>query len=451
MDLAPIREVAPHERTIVGGRYELLFELASGGMGTVFVGRRLGAGGFQRLVAIKRMHARIARDPDSSGAFQDEARIASLIQHANVVAIHDVYREGNEHLLVMDYIDGASLAALLASLRKQDRRLPTNIGLRIIYEALRGLHAAHELVGHDGKSLEVVHRDATPHNILIGTDGSVRLTDFGIARAVVRAVCTEPGYSKGKYAYMAPEQAFAEPLDRRADVFTMGIVAWEVVTGKRLFANRPILDVTRGVALGRIAAPSKECPSLPSMLDQVILRALEPWRENRYPTAAHFARAIEAFALREGGLAPPSAIAEALEIAQGPILAERKRKLRHFLAATVPDAAEHEFRMVEPSSPHLRPQPEVSQAATAPRSPPPPPPIAVAAQPSAAAASETENTRGAFRRRSRPIAAAMAIAMAFSAGIAFGRVLRNKNAVSVAERSGAHVLEAVQRLTASSR
>src|SRR5262245_53623364 len=221
MNTSVPRSASPREGWIVGGRYELLFELASGGMGAVHVGRRLGAGGFQRLVAIKRMHPSIAQDPESVAAFHDEARIASLVQHANVVAIHDVHQLGDEHLLVMDYIDGVSLATLLGALRAAGKRLSHRGALRIVIDALRGLHAAHELCDRDGRPLELVHRDATPHNILVGTDGCVRLTDFGIARAVARTVHTEPGFAKGKYTYMAPEHAFAEPLDRRADVFTM--------------------------------------------------------------------------------------------------------------------------------------------------------------------------------------------------------------------------------------
>ncbi len=324
----------PKTRAVLGGRYELLFELASGGMGTVYVGRRLGPSGFQRLVAIKRMHPSIVGDPDSVDAFMDEARIASLVQHANVVAIHDVQRDGEEHLLVMDYIDGASLAVLLGSLRRAGKRISRRVGLRIVCDALRGLHAAHELVGLDGRPLELVHRDATPHNILLGVDGSVRLTDFGIARVATRTVHTDPGFAKGKYAYMAPEQAFAEPLDRRADVFAMGVVAWETLTGRRLFENRTMHEVARGIALGEIRAPSAAGAGTPPELDAIVLRALAPWREHRYATAAAFADALYAFASGEGGLAPSSAVADVLDLACGPLIRERRDRVREVLQST---------------------------------------------------------------------------------------------------------------------
>lgn len=323
---------SPAPRTILGGRYQLLFELASGGMGTVYVGRRLGPSGFQRLVAIKRMHASIAQDPEALAAFQDEARIASLVQHANVVAIHDVEQGGDEPMLVMDYIDGASLAVLLGSLRRSGKRLSRRVGLRILIEALRGLHAAHELTGLDGSPLELVHRDATPHNILLGVDGSVRLTDFGIARAASRTVHTDPGFAKGKYAYMPPEQAFADPLDRRADVFAMGVVAWETLTGRRLFENRTMHEIARGMATGQIPSPSETGAGTPPELDRVVMRALAPWRDDRYATAALFADALDAFARSDGGLVPSSAVADVLELACGAQIRARRERIREVLA-----------------------------------------------------------------------------------------------------------------------
>lgn len=327
---APALDVAQHER------YELLFELASGGMGTVYVGRRLGAGGFQRVVAIKRMKPAIVEDPLAVSAFHEEARIASLVQHANVVAIHDVHQQGDELFLVMDYVEGVSLAHLLRQLRKLGKRLARDVGLRIVYDALLGLHAAHELCDHEGRSLELVHRDATPHNVLLGTDGSVRLTDFGIARAVARAGHTDPGCAKGKFAYMAPEHAFAEPLDRRADIFAMGVVAWEVLTGRRLFENRTMREVARGAALGKIPRPSERGAACSPALDDLVLRALAPWRDDRYATAMDFANAIDELASAEGGLPPSSAIADVVELVCGDDVRARTQQLREALRDKAP-------------------------------------------------------------------------------------------------------------------
>lgn len=332
---APL-EPETYDETPSYTRYEPLFEIASGGMGTVYVGLRLGLAGFARVVAIKRIRANIAEDEEANAALNDEAAIASLVQHANVVAIHDVHERDGELLLVMDYVEGASLADLLRKLRAGAKRLSRGVALRIIYDALCGLHAAHELTDHHGKSLELVHRDATPQNILIGTDGCVRLTDFGIARAVERSVQTDPGLAKGKYAYMAPEHAFAEPLDRRADIFAMGVVLWETLTGRRLFQNRTIREVARGTALGQIPAPSHRGADSPAELDAIVLKAMAPWKDDRYSTAKEFADDIDAFASTVGGLPPATAIAEMLDLVCGEEIAVRAARLREVLKHRAP-------------------------------------------------------------------------------------------------------------------
>jgi len=325
-----------HDESPSYTRYEPLFEIASGGMGTVYVGLRLGVAGFARVVAIKRIRPNIAEDEEANAALNDEAAIASLVQHVNVVAIHDVHERDGEMLLVMDYVEGASLAEVLRKLRAAGKRLSRAVALRIIYDALCGLHAAHELKDHHGRSLELVHRDATPHNILIGTDGCVRLTDFGIARAVERSVQTDPGMAKGKYAYMAPEHAFAEPLDRRADIFAMGVVLWETLTGRRLFQNRTIREVARGTALGQIPAPSHRGADAPPALDAIALKAMAPWKDDRYATAKEFADDIDAFASSVGGLPPATAIADMLDLACGDEIRVRARRLGEVLKHRAP-------------------------------------------------------------------------------------------------------------------
>jgi len=330
-----LEETSSHESPSYT-RYEPLFEIASGGMGTVYVGLRLGVAGFARVVAIKRIRPNIAEDEEANAALNDEAAIASLVQHANVVAIHDVHERDGEMLLVMDYVEGSSLADVLRKLRAGGKRLSRGVALRIIYDALCGLHAAHELKDHHGRSLELVHRDATPQNILIGTDGCVRLTDFGIARAVERSVQTDPGMAKGKYAYMAPEHAFAEPLDRRADIFAMGVVLWETLTGRRLFQNRTIREVARGTALGQIPAPSHRGADSPAELDAIALKAMAPWKDDRYATAKEFADDIDAFASSVGGLPPATAIADMLDLACGDEIRVRARRLGEMLKHRAP-------------------------------------------------------------------------------------------------------------------
>ncbi len=323
--------------TVLLGRYEVLTLLASGGMAHVYVGRRHGAQGFQRLVAIKRMRSHLLQNADMSAQFADEARIASLIQHPNVVSIHDVHEEKGELVLVMDYIDGVSLADLLKELSRRQQKVGVDVALRIVVDALRGLHAAHELRDYAGTFMNVVHRDATPTNILVGRDGSVRITDFGVAKAVAREVQTQAGYIKGKFGYMAPEQAADQPLDRRVDVFALGTVLWELLTGRPLFGGGGY-DSLRAVMSGPIEAPSKHGAKVSPAQDAVVLAALERDRDRRHLTAAAFADALEESARAGDGLATPTRVAEAIGIYCLPSILERETRLKDVLSGRAPKA-----------------------------------------------------------------------------------------------------------------
>ncbi len=316
------------------GRYELLLEIAAGGMATVYVGRQHGAGGFERLVAIKRMHPHIGAMPELCAAFMDEARIASLIRHPNVVNVHDVHDAEGEHLLVMDYVDGASLANVMRAARKREERLSRPAVIRILIDALSGLHAAHELTTFDGTPLGVVHRDATPHNILLGTDGTVRITDFGIAKAAERTVHTATGLAKGKFRYMAPEQARGRAIDRRVDVFAMGIVAWELFIGERLFQAEADAQVLLEITEGNYRRPSSVDRNFPADLDRIVMKALAPSANDRYPTAAAFAEALDGWGREHSELVSSAEIARLLhEFCGAPIVA-RRRSLAAVLQGT---------------------------------------------------------------------------------------------------------------------
>lgn len=320
------------------GRYELLLELASGGMATVYIGRQRGAGGFERVVAIKRMHPHVSAVPELAASFMDEARIASLIRHPNVVNVHDVHEADGEHLLVMDFVDGASLANVMRAARKRKTRIPRPAALRIVVDALYGLHAAHEQTNLEGKPLGVVHRDATPHNILIGNDGSARLTDFGIAKAAERSVHTAAGLAKGKFRYMAPEQARGGALDRRVDIFAMGIVCWELLTGERLFAGESDAEVLLSISAGEYRRPGKVEPSVPGPLEEIVMRALAVDPDGRWPTAKAFAEAVTDWAQRTGELASPSDVARLVDEFCGQELRERRAALADIVAGRRPPA-----------------------------------------------------------------------------------------------------------------
>ena len=217
------------------GRYTLYGEIASGGMATVHFGRMAGAVGFSRPVAVKRLHPQFAKDPAARAMFVDEARLVSRIRHVNVVPTLDVVATDGQLYLVMEYVQGESLARLMRAAWERYDQVPVPIALAILSHVLHGLHAAHEATSESGEPLEVVHRDVSPQNILVGTDGIARVLDFGIARAAQRIESTEESVLKGKIAYMAPEQFGDGEVTRRADLYSAGVVLWEMLAGQRLF------------------------------------------------------------------------------------------------------------------------------------------------------------------------------------------------------------------------
>ena len=273
------------------GRYEVYAEIASGGMATVHFGRQLGHVGFSRLVAIKRLHPHIAKDPDFVSMFLDEARLATRIRHANVVPTLDVVAAAGELILVMDYVHGESLARLLATMATRKERVDPHVATTIGIGMLEGLHAAHEAKNERGLALEIVHRDVSPQNVLVGVDGAARVFDFGIAKAVDRLHTTQDGSLKGKIAYMSPEQLDNAPVDRRTDVWAASVVLWELLVGKRLFVADSQAALIRVIMTKPVPAPSSL--GCPLELDAVLARGLAKDPNERFSTAREMAVAIE--------------------------------------------------------------------------------------------------------------------------------------------------------------
>ncbi len=256
-------------------------------MATVYLGRISGAGGFQRFVGIKRLHPHLAREAEFIQMFLDEARLAARIHHPNVVPILEIGTGEQGYYIVMEYVEGGTLAQLISRSARAGRRLPVHVASRILVDVLAGLHAAHELADDDGKPLGIVHRDVSPQNILIGVDGSARLTDFGVARATSTFSTTRTGQLKGKLAYMAPEQArAAKDIDRRADVFAAGVVLWEALEGRRLFKGDGEVDTLHKVLNDPIPRLRDTVPSVPAELEAVLEGALDRDRTQRFATAA---------------------------------------------------------------------------------------------------------------------------------------------------------------------
>lgn len=275
------------------GRYETLFRIAGGGMAEVYAARALGEAGFQKLVALKRMKPALADDARFVTMFLDEGRVAANIASPNVVSTLDLGRaDDNSLYLVMELVKGASLNRLLSEARRDDEPVPLPIAVDILAQAARGLHDAHEAVSPTGEPLRIVHRDCSPHNILIDVNGQVKITDFGIAKAMERQTVSRAGEMKGKLSYLSPEQARGRPVDRRVDVFILGIVAWEVFTGRRLFdADNPVEALHR-VASAPIPPVASEAPGVPEALSAAVAKALERDPDERFGTALELGIAL---------------------------------------------------------------------------------------------------------------------------------------------------------------
>jgi serine/threonine-protein kinase len=276
------------------GRYLLFGELASGGIGSVHLATASAVGGFKKVVAIKRLHPQFRKDRAFTAEFLEEARLSARIAHANVVQTLDAVEASGEVFLVMEYVHGEALHRLLRRAAAGAERVPVAIGTSIIAGVLQGLAAAHAMCDANGQSLGLVHRDVSPQNIIVGADGTARLLDFGIARALGKSSVTPEGVVKGKVAYMAPEQLGGESLTARADLYSCSVVLWELLTGERLFAGD-----SEGATLGRVLhysvpPPSELRPEIPVALNRVVLRGLARNPELRYGSAAAMAAALEA-------------------------------------------------------------------------------------------------------------------------------------------------------------
>jgi serine/threonine-protein kinase len=325
-------------------RYELVAELASGGMATVFLGRILGAGGFQRFVAIKRLHPHLASEQEFVEMFLDEARLAASIHHPNVVPILEVGTSDRGYYLVMEYIEGDTLARLLARSATSRQRIPIPIVIRIVLDTLAGLHAAHELKDDNDHHLNLVHRDVSPQNILVGINGTARITDFGVARAATRLSSTRSGQLKGKLAYMAPEQARGGQIDRRADLFAVGTVLWEVLADKRLFKGEGEADTLNRVLFEPIPRLRDVNPDIVPELEAVTMKSLDRDPEKRYPTSLAFADELEKAARASASIASVREVADYVQKVLGQDISQQREAVRAWLAQSEPSRTELDDR-----------------------------------------------------------------------------------------------------------
>ncbi len=276
------------------GKYELLTSIGEGGMAEVFLARQRGPLDFEKVVVIKTIHPHLAKRDEFVRMFLDEARIAAQINHPNVVQVFDLGLEGSTFFIAMEYLAGEPLTALMQAGAKSGDLLPALLAAHIVAQAAEGLHAAHELKNMAGKPLEVVHRDVSPGNIVVLYDGGVKVVDFGVAKAKGRLTQTVGQQVKGKFAYMAPEQIAGKPIDRRADLFGLGVVLWEALTSRRLYRAENDAATLQAILGRRPKPPSTVRKDVPRELDAITMRALAIDPEQRYATARELQQELNA-------------------------------------------------------------------------------------------------------------------------------------------------------------
>ena len=322
--------------TDLAGKYRLIAELGQGGMATVYLAVMMGRSGFRKLAVVKLLRPEIAVDQEFVEMFLDEAKLCARLSHPNIVHTYDVGVDEVGHLMAMEYLDGVSLHAAIAKLGRNGGPFKFPMQARVLLDVVEGLRYAHELRDYDGRSLEIVHRDVTPHNIFVTYDGQVKLLDFGIAKAATSTVRTATGVIKGKLTYMAPEQARGDLVDARADLYAVGVMLWEAVTGRRRWPtglSQPAL-FTRLASGETPESPNAASHGYPAEIDDIILRTLAVKPADRYQTAGELRVALEGVL---GKLEPVSLrdLGEMLSTA----FSEGRQRLR--------DVIEEQFRQID--------------------------------------------------------------------------------------------------------
>jgi serine/threonine-protein kinase len=337
-------------------KYRILAELGEGGMANVYLAVARGPSGFSKLLVLKAIRDDLASQPDLLAMFLDEARLAARLNHPNVVQTLEVSELRGRPVIVMEYLDGETLANILH--KPESRDMPLPMKLRIVSAALDGLQYIHDLADFDGTPLELVHRDISPHNVFVTFDGQVKLLDFGIAKGLTSRSRTSTDVIKGKIRYMSPEQMSGEPCDRRADIFSMGVILWEIATGRRIWHGRTEVNVMHAVMNEGVPPPRSVEPSVPAALDDICVKALATSPDDRYRTAADLQADLEDALERMGSRATPKEIGKYLATAFATNRTRRREVIE--LELKKPDEA------VEPSSGRFRFPPRFVSLSAAP-------------------------------------------------------------------------------------
>jgi serine/threonine-protein kinase len=341
-------DAAAKDNGVQGVKFRDIAELGKGGMGDVFLTVAPGPVGFNKLLVHKRLRPTLACDPEFLRIFLNEARLSARLNHANIVQTYEVGFDGSNHYIAMEYLDGQPLHRILRRARS-GTTFTLEMQLRVLADMLAGLHYAHELCDYDGEPLAIIHRDISPANIFVCYDGQVKLVDFGIAKST-KSGETQIGVFKGKIQYVSPEQYRGDPLDRRADIYSTGVVLWEAATGRRMWKDAGDVTVIHRVATGDVPPPSSVNPGVPPRLEAICMKALALRPEDRYPTAAALQADIEAFLQERGARLTARDVGAAIS----PWFAEERAHLKVLIddqmrAATDPDSVSLSPTVVLPS------------------------------------------------------------------------------------------------------
>jgi serine/threonine protein kinase len=315
------------------GKYQLFASLGRGGMADVFLALSRGPLGFNKLVVVKRLRSTLSDEASYLEMFLDEARLAARLNHPNVVHTYEVGEHEGAYFIAMEYLEGQPLNKIIRELAKRGEELEPPQCARIVSDALLGLHHAHELKDYDGTPLRIVHRDVSPHNVFVTYDGQVKLVDFGIAKAGLSSTETEVGVLKGKVAYMSPEQAMGIELDRRADLFSMGIVLWELLTRKRLMQGDSAASTLHHILNSPIARVSSVLPRIDPELDAVVAKALDKNPDHRFQDALAMREALERWIRVTGQNVRQEEIGERVSTMFDAVRADVKRQIQQHMAA----------------------------------------------------------------------------------------------------------------------
>src|SRR3954468_11819144 len=277
------------------GKYTLLERINVGGMAEVFKAKAFGVEGFERLVAVKRILPNIAEDEEFITMFIDEAKIAVQLQHANIAQIFDLGKVDDSYFIALEYVNGRDLRSIFDRMRSRGEALPIALACHVMMQVCEGLDYAHNKRDGQGRELHLIHRDISPQNVLIGYDGEVKLIDFGIAKAAGKASTTKAGILKGKFGYMSPEQVRGLPIDKRSDIFAVGIVLYELLTGERLFVGETDFSTLEKVRNVEIVPPSSYNNKIPQELERLMMKALARDTEDRYSNAIDLHDDLQSF------------------------------------------------------------------------------------------------------------------------------------------------------------